>query len=89
MVKELSGYSRIISSLVELEYIQQTLDIQEEQDKHGVSLFGLGEVNMTYQDLIQKSGFKDMKSKLLNPLSRSIAIQVKSECLNCEKDDVT
>lgn len=27
MIKELSGYSRIISSLVELEYIQQTLDI--------------------------------------------------------------
>lgn len=43
---------------------------------------------MTYQDLIQKSGFQDMKSKLLNPLSRNIAIQVKSECLNCEQDDV-
>ena len=47
--------SKAISTLVELEFIQQSLDFQDEFDKHSLSLLGLNDLNLTYEDLIAKN----------------------------------
>lgn len=47
--------STAISTLVELEFIQQSLDFQDEYDRHSLSLLGLNELNLTYEDLIAQN----------------------------------
>lgn len=48
--------TRIVSTLVELEFIQQSLDFQDEYDKKNLHLFGINEINLTLDDLA-KSNF--------------------------------
>ena len=65
--------STAISTLVELEFIQQSLDFQDEFDKHSFSLIGLNDLNITYEDLVQKD--KDAKQHMerthnANPFSK-------------------
>ena len=87
MSNDHEAYSRIICSLVELEYMQQALDNQDEQDKHGINLFGLSETNMTIQDLLQKGAFKDLYSKRQNLKAESAAFQVQQNCLSCQDEE--
>ena len=47
--------SKIVSTLVELEFIQQSLDFQDEFDKTQMNLFGLNDLNMTLEEFIAKS----------------------------------
>ena len=54
--------SKAISTLVELEFIQQSIDFQDEFDKHSFSLIGLNDLNITYEDLLQKD--QDAKQKI-------------------------
>ena len=48
---ELLNQARIVSTLVELDFIQQSLDFQDEFDRRQIQLFGLNEVNLTLEDL--------------------------------------
>ncbi len=41
--------------LVELDFIQQSLDFQDEYDKKQLHLFGLNEVNLSLDDLMNGS----------------------------------
>ena len=47
--------SKILSTLVELEFIQQSLDFQDEFDKTQMNLYGLNDLNMTMEEFIAKS----------------------------------
>ena len=47
--------SKIISTLVELEFIQQSLDFQDEFDKSEMHLYGLNDLNMTLEEFVSKS----------------------------------
>ena len=86
--------STAISTLVELEFIQQSLDFQDEFDKHSFSLIGLNDLNITYEDLVQKD--KDAKQHMerthnANPFSkekiktvpRNLSLLLTDECLSC------
>ena len=44
-----------MSTLVELEFIQQSLDFQDEFDKTQMNLYGLNDLNMTMEDFISRS----------------------------------
>ena len=47
--------SKVMSTLVELEFIQQSLDFQDEFDKTQMNLYGLNDMNMTMNEFIAKS----------------------------------
>ena len=66
MTKDHEVFSRIICSLVELEYIQQSLDNQDELDKHNTNLYGLNEANMSIEELLQRGGFQQMITRKQN-----------------------
>ena len=55
MRAEQLAVSKIASTLVELEFIQQSLDFQDEFDKTQMHLYGLNDLNMTLEDFISKS----------------------------------
>ena len=55
MRAEQLAMSKITSTLVELEFIQQSLDFQDEFDKTQMNLYGLNDLNMTLSDFINKS----------------------------------
>ena len=48
--------SKMISTLVELEFIQQSLDFQDEVDKTKLHLFGLSDASLSMDDLAAKTG---------------------------------
>ena len=76
--------SKAISTLVELEFIQQSLDFQDEFDKHSLSLLGLNDLNLTYEDLMSKdkSVIKGQSGRL-NDATKSIAVRLSNECMSC------
>ena len=96
---ELINHSRIISTLVELDFIQQSLDFQDEYDKRQINLYGLNEVNLTLEDLqngnLSKYAHKDDASKGKGTQTgttqtapeistdRTIAIKLSDECTSC------
>ena len=88
MTKDHEVYSRIICSLVELEYIQQSLDNQDEVDKHNTNLFGLSETNMSIEELLQKGGFQELIARRQNQQSLNTAFLVKPDCLTCSSDEM-
>ena len=44
-----------MSTLVELEFIQQSLDFQDEFDKTEMNLYGLHDLNLTMEEFLAKS----------------------------------
>ena len=46
----------MVSTLTELEFVQQSLDFQDEFDKTKMHLFGLSETQFTLDELALKSG---------------------------------
>jgi len=63
---ELINQARIVSTLVELDFIQQSLDYQDEYDRNHMKLYGLNEVNLTVEDLLNGSlsRFANIDSKV-------------------------
>ena len=55
MRSEQLASSKIMSTLVELEFIQQSLDFQDEFDKTQMNLYGLNDLNMTMEEFVAKS----------------------------------
>ena len=55
MRSEQLASSKITSTLVELEFIQQSLDFQDEFDKTQMNLYGLNDLNMTMEEFVAKS----------------------------------
>lgn len=65
--------TRVISVLVELQYMQIALDLQDEDDKHKINLFGLNDLSINLQDInINK-----------NQTAKKIAIKLNEECYGC------
>ena len=54
MRAEQLAQTKIIATLVELEFIQQSLDFRDEFDKTQMHLFGLHDLDMTLEEFINK-----------------------------------
>jgi hypothetical protein len=65
-----------------LEFIQQSLDFQDEFDKHSLSLLGLSELNLTYEELMEKNHLLKKKD------CKNIALHLSNECLSCGDERV-
>ena len=67
------------STLVELEFVQQSLDFQDEYDKTKMHLFGLSETQFSLDELTAKAGLstddtlneKKPKGNVQNPLLKT------------------
>ena len=53
MRAEQLAQTKILSTLVELEFIQQSLDFQDEFDKTQMHLWGLADLDMTLEDFVK------------------------------------
>ena len=53
MRAEQLAQTKILSTLVELEFIQQSLDFQDEFDKTQMHLWGLHDLDMTLEDFVK------------------------------------
>lgn len=69
--------SKMISTLVELEFIQQSLDFQDEFDKTQMNLYGLNDLNMTMEEFIAKS--TEIASRKLRHESMQLATELEKQ----------
>ncbi len=72
---------RVISTLVEIELMQQSLDLQDEIDRNQIQLIGLNDTNLSLGEVL-----KD-RSKFSN--KDKIAIQLADTCINCGPNNDT
>jgi len=86
MLEDHEQQTRVIATLVELEFINQNMDLQEERDRNQVSLFGLNETQFTVadfmQDQLQHKSLSD-SAKKAQGVGNQIAIQLNDDCLQC------
>jgi len=72
----------MVSTLTELEFVQQSLDFQDEFDKTKMHLFGLSETQFTLDELAQKSGLATsiVKKHTSSPVNTIKAEKVNHHC---------
>lgn len=74
-----------MSTLVELEFIQQSLDFQDEFDKTQMNLYGLNDLNMTMEEFISKSS--EIASRKLRHEAMQLASELEKEQLRASLND--
>lgn len=73
--------SKAINTLVELEYIQQSMDFQELQDKNSVSLLGINETSLSLSDLVKSTSKRSIARASKG--AKDLAVLLSDECVNC------
>ena len=63
---EIEGQTRIIATLVELEFMQQSMDLQDEEDRHKIHLYGLNDTKFTIEDFMEDQPTKSKNAEKSN-----------------------
>ena len=64
MVEDHHAQTRVISTLVELEFMQQSQDLQDEIDRQQIRLYALNDTQFTLDDLQFKATGRTFKERL-------------------------
>ena len=72
------------STLVELEFVQQSLDFQDEYDKTKMHLFGLSETQFSLDELTAKAGLGPTDEQAVKPKGNPL-LKTKKDFNNARK----
>lgn len=71
MTEDHDAQTKIISTLVEMEFMQQALDLQDEHDRNQIHLYGLNDTHFTIEDFMADLKVKNQGKHKVNAVKES------------------